>query len=115
MIYTVCIGHMSQMRNWGSERQGKTKKKSKQPRSHTKEIALYQFKSSYIRNFKPHLYGILSQDVLYAISMRKIITKKFMNKDTVLVLIGIPWSLKQILFYYIIFSCQFYSHSRFTD
>ena len=28
MIYTVCIGHTSQMRNWSSERQGKTKKKA---------------------------------------------------------------------------------------
>lgn len=69
---------------------GKQRKKSKQPRSHTKEVALYQFKSSYIRNFKPDLYVILSQDALYTISMRKIITKKLMNKDTLLALIDIP-------------------------
>lgn len=56
MIYTVCIGHKSPMRNWSSERQGKTKEKSKQPCPHTKEVALYQLKSSSIRNLKPDLY-----------------------------------------------------------
>lgn len=66
------------------------KEKKQTTKTHTKEVALYQFKSSYIRNFKPDLYVILSQDALYTISMRKIITKKLMNKDTLLVLIDIP-------------------------
>lgn len=103
MIYTVCIGHKSPMRNWSSERQGKTKEKSKQPCPHTKEVALYQLKSSSIRNLKPDLYFFLSQDGLYSISMQKIRTKKLMNKRYC---IGINWhSLKfeanTFLLYYI--------------
>ena len=81
----------------------KNKEKSEQPRSHTKEVALYQLKSSSIRNLKPDLYFFSSQDGLYSISMQKIITKKLMNKRYC---IGINWhSLKfeanTFLLYYI--------------